>query len=147
MWNISTRISKNPPVRPGSGLKFPNPGLKLKPEMFAQAEIIAPLGGMAVAVPSEAVMNTGQKQHVFLALGQGRFEPREVKIGLDNGQGLLQILSGLKGGEEVVTSAQFLLDSESRFREAIANMLQPAKPEPAGPAASTPAMAPMQPKP
>lgn len=111
-------------------IKIPNPGLKLKPEMFAQAEIFSPLGGTAVAVPAEAVLNTGQRQHVFLALGQGRFEPREVKIGLDTGQGWLQVLSGLQGGDEVVTSAQFLLDSESRFREAIANMLKPAPSEP-----------------
>ena len=114
-------------------IKIPNPNLKLKPEMYAQAEIVAPLGGTGVAVPSEAVMNTGEKQHVFIALGQGKFEPREIKIGLDTGQGWMQVLSGLKGGEEVVTSAQFLLDSESRFREAIANMLKPAAPAPGSP--------------
>ena len=120
-------------------IKIPNPNLKLKPEMFAQVEIVAPLGGTAVAVPSEAVMNTGEKQHVFLALGQGQFEPREVKIGLDTGEGWIQVFSGLKGGEEVVTSAQFLLDSESRFREAISNMLKPAAPAPGAAPAPAPA--------
>jgi RND family efflux transporter MFP subunit len=107
-------------------IKIPNPQLKLKPEMYAQAEIVAPLGKPVVAVPSEAVLNTGEKQYVFLSLGKGRFEPREVKLGVDNGEGWLEVTSGLKRGQEVVTSAQFLLDSESRFREAIANMLKPA---------------------
>ena len=77
-------------------------------------------------VPSEAVLDTGAKQHVFLALGKGRFLPREVKLGVEGNDGLREVLSGLEGGEEVVTSAQFLLDSESRFREAIQMMLAPA---------------------
>ena len=78
---------------------------------------------------------------MFFSPGAGKFEPREIKIGLDTGEGWMQVLSGLKGGEEVVTSAQFLLDSESRFREAIANMLKPAAPAPGG----APAPAPMAP--
>lgn len=105
-------------------LTFPNPGLKLKPEMYAQVEITSPLKEPSVAVPAEAVLDTGERQHVFLALGGGRFEPREIKVGVRGDDGLVQVLSGLKGGEEVVTSAQFLLDSESRFREAIAQMLK-----------------------
>jgi Cu(I)/Ag(I) efflux system membrane fusion protein/cobalt-zinc-cadmium efflux system membrane fusion protein len=108
-------------------LAFANPGLKLKPEMFVQVEIVSPLAELTVVVPSEAVMDTGEKQHVFVALGQGRFAPREVKLGVHGDGGLRQVLSGLKEGEEVVTSAQFLLDSESRFREAVAQMLK-AKP-------------------
>jgi RND family efflux transporter MFP subunit len=113
----STRTAK---VR----LVFPNPGLKLKPEMFAQVHIESPLPHPVVAVPTEAVLDTGEKQHVFLALGKGRFEPREVKLGVEGSDGWRQVLSGLKGGEEVVTSAQFLLDSESRYREAVAKMLK-----------------------
>ena len=117
--------------------------------MFAQVEIAAPLGKTVVAVPSEAVLNTGERQYVFLSLGQGRFEPREVKLGVDNGEGWLEVTSGLKRGQEVVTSAQFLLDSESRFREAIANMLKPAGEASVGvPApASTVAPAPKPPEP
>ncbi|MFA4902286.1 MAG: efflux RND transporter periplasmic adaptor subunit [Desulfobaccales bacterium] len=118
-------------------LKFANPGLKLKPDMFAQVEIKSPLKHPTVVVPREAVLNTGEKQHVFLALGQGRFDPREVKLGAQSGEGLVQILKGLQGGEEVVTSAVFLLDSESRFREAATKMLQPPKLEGA-PAPSAP---------
>jgi multidrug efflux pump subunit AcrA (membrane-fusion protein) len=105
-------------------LAFPNPNLKLKPDMFAQVEIASPLKEPAVVVPSEAVLDTGEKQHVFVALGKGQFEPREVKVGLYGDGGFRQVLSGLKPGEEVVTSAQFMLDSESRFREAIALMLK-----------------------
>jgi multidrug efflux pump subunit AcrA (membrane-fusion protein) len=105
-------------------LAFSNPGLRLKPDMFADVEISSILRQPSVVIPAEAVMDTGEKQHVFLALGKGRFEPREVKVGVRGSDGLVQVLSGLKGGEEVVTSAQFLLDSESRFREAIAQMLK-----------------------
>jgi Cu(I)/Ag(I) efflux system membrane fusion protein len=105
-------------------LAFPNPKLKLKPDMYAQVEIISSMKETTVVIPAEAVMDTGEKQHVFLALGKGRFEPRKIKVGVRGNDGLVQVLSGLKGGEEVVTSAQFLLDSESRFREAIAQMLK-----------------------
>jgi RND family efflux transporter MFP subunit len=104
-------------------LRFPNPRLKLKPEMFAQVKIESPVTHKAVVIPSDAVLDTGLKQHVFIALGQGRFEPREVKLGVLGNDGMREVLSGLKGGEEVVTSAQFMLDSESRFREAVQMMM------------------------
>jgi RND family efflux transporter MFP subunit len=124
-------------------LSVPNPALKLKPEMFAQVEIVSSLKEPTVVVPAEAVLDTGEKQHVFVALGGGRFEPRPVKVGVRGGDGLIQVLSGLQAGEEVVTSAQFLLDSESRFREAIAQMLKAgdakgAPPDKAPPAAMPP---------
>jgi RND family efflux transporter MFP subunit len=104
-------------------LRFSNPGLKLKPEMFAQVKIDSPVSHQAVVVPADAVIDTGLKQHVFIALGQGRFEPREVKLGVLGNDGLREVLAGLKGGEDVVTSAQFMLDSESRFREAVQLMM------------------------
>jgi membrane fusion protein, copper/silver efflux system len=117
-------------------LKFPNPRLELKPEMFAQVQIKSPLTLPVVTVPAEAVIDTGEKQHVFLALGKGRFAPREIKLGVWGGGGLREVLFGLKGGEEVVTSAQFLLDSESLFREAAAKLLKPGEAEkPSAPAA------------
>ncbi len=133
-------------------LRFPNPQLKLKPEMFSQVTIKSPVTREAVVVPTEAVLDTGLKQHVFIALGGGRFEPREVKLGVyGDGNNSREVLSGLKGGEDIVISAQFLLDSESRFREAIQMMLPPqGAPEPgkeaapAAPAAPAPA-APMPP--
>jgi Cu(I)/Ag(I) efflux system membrane fusion protein/cobalt-zinc-cadmium efflux system membrane fusion protein len=104
-------------------LRFHNPQLKLKPEMFAQVKIESPVVHNAVVVPADAVLDTGLKQHVFIALGQGRFEPREVKLGVLGNDGLREVLEGLKGGEDVVTSAQFMLDSESRFREAVQLMM------------------------
>lgn len=104
-------------------LRFPNPQLKLKPEMFAQVKIESPVIHNAVVVPADAVLDTGLKQHVFIALGQGRFEPREVKLGVLGNDGMREVLSGLKGGEDVVISAQFMLDSESRFREAVQLMM------------------------
>ncbi|MCX5888413.1 MAG: efflux RND transporter periplasmic adaptor subunit [Deltaproteobacteria bacterium] len=113
-------------------LRFPNPQLKLKPEMFSQVQIKSPVTKEVVVVPTEAVLDTGLKQHVFIALGGGKFEPRELKLGVyGDGNNYREVLSGLKGGEEIVTSAQFLLDSESRFREAVQMMLAPqGAPEP-----------------
>ncbi|MEJ2091792.1 MAG: efflux RND transporter periplasmic adaptor subunit [Syntrophobacterales bacterium] len=119
-------------------LKFPNPRLELKPEMFAQVMIKSPLTLPVVTVPSEAVIDTGVKQHVFLALGKGRFAPREVKLGVWGEGGLREVISGLKGGEEVVTSAQFLLDSESLFKEAAALLLKPGESEKGGAPAAPP---------
>jgi len=121
-------------------LRFSNPGLKLKPEMFAQVRIESPVTHNAVVVPADAVIDTGIKQHVFIALGGGRFEPREVKLGVLGNDGVREVLSGLKGGEDVVTSAQFMLDSESRFREAV-QMMMPAQ-EPAGKPGAMPEMKP-----
>jgi RND family efflux transporter MFP subunit len=137
-------------------LRFPNPQLKLKPEMFAQVKIESPVTHSAVVVPADAVIDTGLKQHVFIALGQGRFEPREVKLGVLGNDGRREVLSGLKGGEDVVVSAQFMLDSESRFREAVQMMMPgmekgskkegppPARPgmKMAGPQEATPATPP-----
>jgi RND family efflux transporter MFP subunit len=109
-------------------LRFPNPKLLLKPEMFSQVKIKSPVTKEAVTVASEAVIDTGLKQYVFVALGQGHFEPREVKLGVyGNNNQVREVLSGLCAGEEVVVSAQFLLDSESRFREAIQLMLPPSE--------------------
>jgi len=114
--NETTRTAK---VR----LKFPNPGIKLKPEMFAQVEIKSALPRPVVAVPPEAVLDSGEKKLVFIALGKGQFEPREIKVGMEGEGEWREVLEGLKGGEEVVISAQFLLDSESRIREAVRKML------------------------
>ncbi|MBU4233173.1 MAG: efflux RND transporter periplasmic adaptor subunit, partial [Proteobacteria bacterium] len=125
-------------------LRFPNPGLKLKPEMFAQVKIESPVVHNAVVVPADAVIDTGLKQNVFIALGQGRFEPREVKLGVLGNDGLREVLAGLKGGEDVVTSAQFMLDSESRFREAV-QMMMPGKESEAKKEGAPPAMPEMKP--
>ena len=107
-------------------LIFSNPGLDLKPGMYANIEVQGRVIPDAVVVPSEAVIRSGARAIVFVVRGIGRFEPREVQIGEEGGVGndYLRILSGLEGGEEIVTSAQFMIDSESRLQEAIQKMLQ-----------------------
>ena len=107
-------------------MEFHNPGLFLKPGMFATVELHAELDPNALLISDTAVLRSGDKNTVFVALENGRFDPRLVTIGprADNDQ--YQILSGLKEGERVVTSGQFLLDSESQLREAIQKMLNPA---------------------
>ena len=97
-----------------------NPGMALKPGMFATALIESQLAERAVLVPREAVIDSGESQVAILSLGQGKFEARDVKIGLPGDGGVIQVLSGLAEGDIVVTSGQFLLDSESRAREALA---------------------------
>ncbi len=113
-------------------LEFKNPGLKLKPNMFADVNIHASKQVKAIVIPSEAVLRTGSRNAVFVVRGPGRYEPRDVKLGISS-EGLVQILSGVKEGEEVVTSAQFLIDSESKLREAAAKMMDVKKPTAADP--------------
>lgn len=107
-------------------MTLPNPNLTLRPGMYAIAEISAELGDEALLVPREAVIDTGTRQIVFLALGNGRFEPREIKTGLSSSDGMLQVLEGLSRDDTVVTSGQFLLDAESRMKEAIQKHLDRA---------------------
>lgn len=108
-------------------LEFDNPGLALKPDMFANVDIQADKQVDALAIPSEAIVRTGTHEQVFVQTAPGRFEPRDVTAGVSaNGQ--TQIVSGLKAGEVVVTSSQFLLDSESKLKEATAKMLEAGKP-------------------
>jgi Cu(I)/Ag(I) efflux system membrane fusion protein len=106
-------------------MEFPNPGFFLKPGMFATVEIHALLVSEAVLVPDMAVLRSGEKNTVFVALEGGKFEPREITLGARSADGNYQVLSGLKPGETVVTSAQFLLDSESQLRQAVQKMLRP----------------------
>ena len=105
-------------------LEFPNPSLELKPGMYANVWIKTRAIADAILVPSEAVIRTGQRNLVFVTLGNGRFEPREVLIGEESDDGKIRIVSGLLENEEVVISAQFLIDSESRLQEVIQKMLQ-----------------------
>ncbi len=105
-------------------LVFDNPELLLKPEMFAEVTIFASRQVHAVVVPDEAIVRSGTRAQVFVVRAPGKFEPRPVVLGLAS-NGKVAILKGLKEGEEVVTSAQFLIDSESKLREATAKMLEP----------------------
>jgi multidrug efflux pump subunit AcrA (membrane-fusion protein) len=105
-------------------LEFANPGLLLKPGMFADVELHSTLARDRVLAPREAIIDTGTRQVAMVSAGQGRFEPRDVRVGVEAQDGMVEILSGLKPGEKVVTSAQFLLDSESNVREALAKMVK-----------------------
>lgn len=104
-------------------MAFPNPRLELKPGMYANVEIQTSPVRNAIAVPAEAVLFSGQRKLVMVALGGGRFVQRTVTLGIESGDGYYQILKGLSAGEEVVTSGQFLLDSESKLQKTIAKML------------------------
>jgi multidrug efflux pump subunit AcrA (membrane-fusion protein) len=99
-------------------VELDNSERRLKPEMFGTVVISgAPLSG-ALAVPSNAVLHSGERTIAVVSLGEGRFENREIALGLDTGDGWLEVRSGLVAGEVVVVSSQFLIDSESNMQEA-----------------------------
>jgi len=101
-------------------LEFQNPDFGLKPGMFANVEL--PLDAAeGIVIPDSAVIDTGERQIVFVSLGGGRFEPREVTLGVRS-SGKARVLSGIAAGDQVVTRANFLLDSESQLRAAVAGM-------------------------
>lgn len=108
-------------------MEFHNPGYELKPGMYATVELAAKLADDAVLVPDLAIIDTGVRKLAFVSRGEGKFEPREVVVGARGQDNMLQVLSGLAPGEKVVVSGQFLLDSESRLREAALKMLEPDK--------------------
>ena len=101
-------------------LEFPNPGEKLKPGMYANVNLLSS-PGRQLSVPEEAVMDTGTEQLVFVAHAGGYFEPRKVALGAKAGDRYL-IVGGLNEGEKVVTSGNFLVDSESRLKSATGAM-------------------------
>ena len=104
-------------------LVFDNAELLLKPEMFAEVTIHAGKQVNEVVIPSEAVIRSGSRNQVFVVRAPGKFEPRIVTLGLAT-NGKVAVLNGVKAGEEVVISSQFLIDSESKLREATSKMLQ-----------------------
>jgi RND family efflux transporter MFP subunit len=108
-------------------LEFENPGYFLKPGMFVSAQIAAELEASALLVPDSAVLRSGQKNTVFVALDNGKFDARTVVLGPEGEDGMFQVLSGLNEGDRVVASGQFMLDSESQLNEAIQKMREPTK--------------------
>ncbi len=100
----------------------------LKAEMYGTVTILADRRRTGVFVPREAVLHTGKRAHLFVRTGEGRFEPREVVTGVQAGD-RIEIVRGVRAGELVVTSGQFLIDSESSIREAAAKMAAPEAPE------------------
>jgi Cu(I)/Ag(I) efflux system membrane fusion protein len=97
--------------------EFANPHGKLKPEMFTNVEINI-RAGEKLAVPEGAIIDTGIRKLVIVDKGSGYFEPREVRLGIKAGD-FFEVMEGLKDGERVVTSANFLIDSESKLKEAV----------------------------
>ena len=95
-------------------LEFPNPELKLKPGMYSNIEIQVPLGA-TLAVPESAVLRTGKRDLVFVDLGSGTMQLRQVQVGAQAG-GYYEILKGLQTGERVVSAANFLIDAESKVQ-------------------------------
>ena len=130
-------------------MEFPNPELKFKPGMFVNVELYQALGRQ-LTVPLDAVLDSGNRQVVFVDRGNGQLEPREVKVGGRTEQ-FATILSGLRSGERVVTRANFLIDSESNLRQAITGMagmpgMQHSAPNPSGgpPQTAAPEASPMK---
>jgi RND family efflux transporter MFP subunit len=118
-------------------LNMDNPGVMLKPDMYADVDFVVNIPSK-LSVPADAVLNAGERKTVFVDRGNGFFEPRQVKTGEREGD-RIQILSGLSGGERIVTSGNFLIDSESQMKAAASGMggmagmagmtNEPAKPE------------------
>ncbi len=105
-------------------IELPNPDGALLPDMYAEVEIASGTGKPVVAVPDDAVIDTGAWQVVLLDRGAGRFEPREVKVGV-RGTGFVEIRDGVAAGERVVTAANFLIDAESNLKAALKSMAAP----------------------
>ncbi len=102
-------------------LEFANPSYELKPNMYANVQLNVDYGTQTL-VPSQAVLNSGTRQVVFIAKGDGYFEPRDIEIG-DQFNGQTVVLAGLKPGEKIVASGNFLIDSESRLGAAMQQMM------------------------
>lgn len=99
-------------------VELPNPDELLRPEMYVDAEIETGTPNPVLAVPESAILDSGARQAVLIDKGEGRFEPREVKLGL-RGNGYVEVAEGVKEGEAVVTSANFLIDAESNLKAAL----------------------------
>jgi len=106
-------------------MEFDNVDLLLKPDMFADVSIEASTLPDVIVVPSEAIVRSGVREQIFIQRAPGKFEPREVTLGVSS-KGWTEIKAGIAPGDEVVVSAQFLIDSESKLREAAAKMRETA---------------------
>ena len=102
-------------------LRFDNPGEKLKPNMFANVVIYGGAKKNVIVIPNEALIRTGSDARVIVAMGKGRYQPRPVKVGIESGN-WVEIIDGLTEGDTIVTSGQFLIDSEASLKASIARM-------------------------
>jgi RND family efflux transporter MFP subunit len=105
-------------------LQFPNPGYKLKPEMYANVVIKSELPGERILIPEESVIHSGKREIVFVDMGQGKYAPREITTGASGKGNVVEVIKGLLSGEMIVASGQFMLDSESKTQEAIQKMIK-----------------------
>ncbi|HWO27547.1 MAG TPA: efflux RND transporter periplasmic adaptor subunit [Candidatus Acidoferrum sp.] len=112
---------------------FSNPGLQLKPGMFVNVSLKVPMG-IQLAIPASGVLQSGSREIAFVERGDGYIEPREVQLGSRVGDDFI-VLNGLKAGEQIVTSANFLIDSESQLQAALGSFVPP--PPGAGAASTT----------
>lgn len=103
-------------------IELPNPGQQLRAEMYANVVFDVPAARGVLAVPEEAVIHSGTRNILVLDLGNGRFQVKEVTLGV-NGAGLWEVKEGIHEGDRVVVSSQFLIDSESNLQEAIRKMI------------------------
>jgi Cu(I)/Ag(I) efflux system membrane fusion protein/cobalt-zinc-cadmium efflux system membrane fusion protein len=119
-------------------LELPNPGWKLRADMYANVVFEVPSARGVLAVPEEAVIHSGKRNVIVLDRGNGTFQVKEVILGV-NGQGLWEVLEGIHEGDRVVVSSQFLINSESNLREAIRKMVsrQHSEEDPSAPPAPT----------
>jgi membrane fusion protein, copper/silver efflux system len=108
---------------------IPNPGGQLKPQMFTNVEVLVNLG-QKLAVPEDAVIDTGLRQVAYVDRGDGNFEPREVRIGV-RAENMVEVTAGLKAGEKVASSANFLIDSEAKLKS-VAPLALPGQPKTSG---------------
>jgi Cu(I)/Ag(I) efflux system membrane fusion protein len=108
-------------------IELPNPNGDLRPGMYADVEIATGADKPVVAVPDDAVIDTGAKQVVLVDKGEGRFEPRPVRLGV-RGDGYVEIRDGIVAGDRVVTSANFLIDAESNLKAALQGLNAPPVP-------------------
>ncbi|MFA5951165.1 MAG: efflux RND transporter periplasmic adaptor subunit [Hyphomicrobium sp.] len=99
-------------------IELPNPDLALLPDMYGDVEISTGSNEDVVAVPASAIIDSGSRQVALIDLGDGRYEPRQVELGR-RGDGFIEILSGVSGGERVVVNGNFLIDSESNLQAAL----------------------------
>ena len=102
-------------------LRFENPGEKLKPNMYANVKIFGGAKENTIVIPLEGLIRTGREQRVIVALAEGKFEARQVMAGIESGN-YVEIVKGVKEGEKIVISGQFLIDSEASMRGSITRM-------------------------
>ena len=105
-------------------LRFDNPGERLKPNMYANVKIYGGAKEDVIVIPIEALIRTGRSERVIIALGDGKFEAREVVSGIESGD-YVEIKQGLSDGEKIVVSGQFLIDSEASMRASLMRMSEP----------------------